>query len=387
MAVYFVQGKLGAGKSITTIGRIKEYLWQGRPVATNIDIHLPRLTGSFDNRSIVHRLPDQPRVEDFEAIGFAHHDIDESKNGLIALDECGTWLNSRNWNDKSRRPVIDWLLHARKYGWDVIFIIQDVSAIDNQARELLMEYCVTCKRLDRMGVPIIGPLVNVMSFGEMKIQLPRIHVANVQYTETKQTTDRWICRGSDIYGAYDTKQIFSPHYIADPEQSGVAGVYTLLRPWFFEGRHMVPRNKEFYMRLSRIYFRKLQNALYALAFVVSISAALAVGASIGEEPQQDLAQDEPVTKKLVERSMEIISLSTYESRPLVGSGTLSLTERVRLTDGRSTFDMVTLLSQGYQQTVISECYRILHNDYERITLTCAPSPILSDSTPSGTNPI
>nr|WP_250114634.1 zonular occludens toxin domain-containing protein [Escherichia coli] len=26
--------------------------------------------------------------------------------------------------DKDRQPVIDWFLHARKLGWDIIFLIQ-----------------------------------------------------------------------------------------------------------------------------------------------------------------------------------------------------------------------------------------------------------------------
>lgn len=43
MPVYFVQGKLGSGKTLAGIHRIQEALNQGRRVATNIDLRLEKL--------------------------------------------------------------------------------------------------------------------------------------------------------------------------------------------------------------------------------------------------------------------------------------------------------------------------------------------------------
>ena len=37
MAVYFITGKLGSGKSIAAVGKIRDYLNEGRAVATNLD--------------------------------------------------------------------------------------------------------------------------------------------------------------------------------------------------------------------------------------------------------------------------------------------------------------------------------------------------------------
>ncbi len=49
------------------------------------------------------------------------------KKQLVVLDECGTWLNTREWQDKSRQNLIDWMLHSRKKGWDIILIVQDLA--------------------------------------------------------------------------------------------------------------------------------------------------------------------------------------------------------------------------------------------------------------------
>src|SRR5690606_41824258 len=52
-------------------------------------------------------------------------------------------------SDKGRTAVIDWCLHARKLGWDIIFIVQNISIVDKQARLALGEHLVICRRLDR----------------------------------------------------------------------------------------------------------------------------------------------------------------------------------------------------------------------------------------------
>lgn len=43
------------------------------------------------------RLPDKPSLNDLLAIGVGNTSYDESRNGLLVLDECGTWFNSRSW--------------------------------------------------------------------------------------------------------------------------------------------------------------------------------------------------------------------------------------------------------------------------------------------------
>lgn len=228
MAVYFVQGKLGNGKTLASVGRIQDYLKEGRMVASNLDLNLEYLTKLRDKTSTVFRIPDKPCLSDLEQLPNANESYDESKNGLLVFDECGTWFNSRNWNDKSRQPLIDWLLHARKLGWDLIFIVQDISIVDKQAREALCEHLVVCRRTDRISIPLLSPLYK--AFTGKRLPFPRLHIGTVYYGDTEQAlkVDRWIYRGTAIFPAYDTKQIFSS------ENDGFA---QMLTPWLLVGRY------------------------------------------------------------------------------------------------------------------------------------------------------
>lgn len=229
MAVYFVTGKLGAGKTLSAVGRIRDYINRKRPVATNLDINVEKFRRKQNKSVLIYRLPDRPGIEDLDAIGIGNSSYDEDRNGLLVLDECGTWFNPRNWQDKSRAPLIDWFLHARKRGWDVMFIVQDVSLVDKQAREALCEYTVLCRRLDRIRIPFIGGLLQ--AFG-IRAMLPRLHLGRVIYGDSVANgiiADRWMVRGTMIYPLYDTKQIFRANY--------EHGVYCLLTPWHLVGRY------------------------------------------------------------------------------------------------------------------------------------------------------
>lgn len=230
MTVYVVTGKLGAGKTLAAVGKIIEYLSQGRRVATNLDIRVENFKNPFNRNISITRVPDKPLSLDLDALGRGH-DLDypnEEKNGLLALDEAGTWLNSRSWNDKTRRAVIDWFLHARKLRWDIILIVQDISILDKQVRECLAEYTVFARRLDRLRIPLIGWLTSLSGF---EIKPPRIHVGIVKYGDNSQspTVDKWWYRGRDLYPLYDTEQIYS---------ESQDGNFTYLTPWHLKGRYM-----------------------------------------------------------------------------------------------------------------------------------------------------
>jgi hypothetical protein len=247
MPVYLVTGKLGSGKSLATVGRIKDYLNQGRPVATNLDLYLEKLINPFAENSVAYRLPDKPALEDLEALPspLADGEYDESKTGLIVLDECGTWFNTRSFTDKTRLPLINKLLHIRKCGWDVMFIVQHIEMIDKQVREGLGEHVVYCQRADRLGIPFITGFSKI--FG-LSIRPPKIHLALVKYgtSSLSPVVDRWIYNGSDLYDAYDTRQIFG---------ASDCGINSLLPPQTVFGRYTSQKeifNEQFKKRYNSI---------------------------------------------------------------------------------------------------------------------------------------
>ncbi|GHD52511.1 Zonular occludens toxin (Zot) [Marinobacter persicus] len=279
MAVYFVTGKLGSGKTLAAVGKIKDKLIEGRPVATNLDLRLNKLVGPKAKKTVVYRLPDKPTVHDMKAIGSGNETYEEEKNGLIVLDECGTWFNSRDWQDKDRRPLIDWLLHARKLGWDIIFIIQDVSMIDKQARKSVGEHVVYCRRLDRLKVPFIDSLYRFVFSKDMP--KAKAHLGIVKYGDLPNslTVDRWWYMARDLYPAYDTKQAFTDDY---PH-----GIYQVLPPWYTHGRYAVKKDLRFYMRMTRIYLKRFSK-------VVVLAGGIVAGAAIASVMQPEpVPQPEP----------------------------------------------------------------------------------------------
>lgn len=223
MPVYVVTGKLGAGKTLAMVGRIRDYLKRGRPVATNIELHLekllPKPKGVVASTTPVYRLSDRPTVADLDAIGSCHDTGDEALNGALVLDECGAWLNARQWADKERQAVIDWLLHSRKKGWDVYLIVQGLNMLDKQLREAICEFTVVCRRMDRMRVPLVGWLINKATFGLLSGNFPRIHVAFCYYGLPHvgvPVVDRWMYQARDLYGAYETVQVIGSHLADGP---------------------------------------------------------------------------------------------------------------------------------------------------------------------------
>ena len=228
MAIYLVSGRLGSGKTLAAVGRIKDALMAGRRVATNLDINLDKMFTPQRKYSLT-RLPDKPVVEDLEMIGCGNEEMDESKNGLIVLDELGSFLNSRQFQDKGRAAVIDWLIHSRKLGWDVIFIVQHIDMVDKQIRTALVEFLVVCRRMDRLRIPFVGGLLKIMG---MPFNMPKIHVGIVKYgtEQNAMVADKWIYMARSLYPAYDTRQIFKDNY--------EHGTHSMLSAWHTRGRYL-----------------------------------------------------------------------------------------------------------------------------------------------------
>lgn len=240
MSDYLITGKKGNGKSLVCVGRMQDALFEGRPVATNLDLYLEHLVKRTNKTARVVRLPDRPTARDLMALGIGNkslyfdgdvsglepHQLSdvrikmkpgyrEEDNGIICLDELATWLNSRTFGDKERQPLLDFFVYSRKLGWDTYFIAQAPNQVDKQLRESLAEYQVICRRLDKLKIPVLG------------IKLPRVHIATVKYGHEQDAlvAERWVYRGNHLFAAYDTTQRFSPNYPNGP--------YSLVPPGYF----------------------------------------------------------------------------------------------------------------------------------------------------------
>jgi hypothetical protein len=119
--------------------------------------------------------------------------------------------------------------------WDVIFIVQHLSMLDKQVREALTEYLVTCKRLDRVRIPFFGWIGYLLTLGAWDGRVGRLHLGVVVYAAGAQSlqnalvTDRWLYRGTQLFAAYDTEQVFRSDYDSGP--------FSYLPPWQLVGRY------------------------------------------------------------------------------------------------------------------------------------------------------
>lgn len=236
--IYVITGHLGSGKTLLAVQlAVDEYLRMGKRVASNMTLNLDKAMGSQSKVTAL-KLPYIPRELDLRALGEGYDvsaGYDESKFGLVLLDEAGTWLNSRDWNDKDRRGLFQWVTHARKFGWDVALIVQDFEALDTQIRRAVTEIYVRCSRLDRVKVPFLP------------LRMPRVHVATGLYGGPMGSRfKRWYSQGTTTFGFYNTTEAVRQEYIVT--ESGLVdgrAVSSMLSAWHLRGRYLPARLTSF----------------------------------------------------------------------------------------------------------------------------------------------
>jgi len=230
MTDYAMIGKKGTGKSKNAVRIMREAMKEKKTVATNLDIYLEPMFGPQSRATYV-RIPDKPTAHDLLAAGHGNPaSYDEEKNGALVLDELGTWLNTRTFADKSRADVLDFMAHARKYGWDTYYIMQDVSQVDKQVRESFLEFTIRHIALKKVRIPFIGGIICAL-FGKRAGYLPAMHVASTRLGINPQAlpTEKVVFQGKDLEPCYDTRQVFLVNY---PH-----GTHSVLSPWHVTGRY------------------------------------------------------------------------------------------------------------------------------------------------------
>ena len=231
MTDFAVTGKKRSGKGLFCAGLIRDGLLAGRRVATNMDI-FPEAMLPPGCKATFYRLPDCPTVADLEAIGKGNDIVDDESNGIIVLDEASKFFNARAWGDKERQPLLDWLIHSGKLGWDVYYQMQGLEQVDKQLRTTQVEYHVIVKRMDKWPIPFVTSFAK--TFG-VNIRFPKMHVGIVKHgcDLHAMIVDRKFYRAKDLYHAYDTRQIF-----LDRTHPDACGLHTVLSPWHTKGRYM-----------------------------------------------------------------------------------------------------------------------------------------------------
>lgn len=214
--ITLLYGQPGTGKSTLATGMILDALRDKRRVVSNFAVDpAPACLrpGTPLSQGHTEVIPVRPSYMQLKAIGIGWHDKTdhgrEDRSGLLVLDEVGGWINSRSWADKDRQLIIDWFLHSRKRGWDIVFIAQHPNLIDKQVREAVVEGYARIRRTDRMTVPMTN------------LKLPRMHIAIARYglEQNAPRLQTWMYRGST------EQKCFASYALFDADDDVVGGSY------------------------------------------------------------------------------------------------------------------------------------------------------------------
>ena len=192
------------GKSVFALGMIQEYLHQGRQVVCNFPLNYDAVQSTHGKKYKAARISIcSPRPSSVELFSLgkgyhpAHPDVEEM-GGLIVIDEAGTWIGSRSWNDKDRAELVRWFTLSGKLGWDVLLLVQHPDMLDKQIRDAGIEIFGRIMRTDRVKVPFIG------------LKFPRLHIATFRYGLNDNAIKCFskAYRGNGIYKYFDTHFMF-----------------------------------------------------------------------------------------------------------------------------------------------------------------------------------
>jgi hypothetical protein len=292
-------GKRGSGKSLIAVSFIRDYMERGCEVATNLNIHVQHLVNP-KNKVRPFRLPDFPTADDLMLLPLGNPGLErregdiailpgytETKNGLLVLDEVATFLNSRDWQEKTRRDLISWLLQSRKFGWDIIMIAQHARLVDAQVRNSLFDLFGVVRRLDKINIPVLG---NLFKIAGLKLKMPKLHVCAIRYGDSPSAVvaERFFVKGDDLYQAYDTTQKIDPHIGVKTGEG-----FSYLSAYDTKGRFLG-------------FWEMYKSAIIA-ALISGLVIGLIIGLIVGRKKEVELMQ----VPTIVEKYSDIPAIGLY----------------------------------------------------------------------------
>lgn len=172
MPVHGFCGLPGAGKTYTAVKHVRKLaLHYKKPIFSNVELHFPE-------KSIeVHVMDD---LDDFL----------KAKDGIVLLDELGTWMPSRLYTKTKADLLMRWA-QVRKYQlYEILWTAQTVARVDTVVRELTWD------------------LLDMESFRMLGFFFGRKYAGAMSNRQKIGVEFHWVDK--KVYGWYDTMAIVKP---------------------------------------------------------------------------------------------------------------------------------------------------------------------------------
>ena len=229
--IYFVNGRPGGGKSLTTAEIIYKALKKGKHVIANFEINMdyfakcrhPEKLGRFihvDNygwtengyRNIAASEKIFSYIDGLYGFAFNFNTKRDKKGrmkehqSLVVLDECADLFNSRTYNKRDRLAWCKFFRQHRKLGYDVYLVAQDDHDVDKQIRELLMKEW-ECRSVGSMKV--FGKILALLCGGTLFVRIKRDYSLKSGTRSKKQAKEyAQYFTGRKYFDFYDSYKLF-----------------------------------------------------------------------------------------------------------------------------------------------------------------------------------
>lgn len=208
--IFAICGKLGGGKSLSSVVSMVKHLRRGGYVVTNIRLNLESISKYLGFS--INKLKNQYLLIDADNCNpqnFPHGDLRGTPNGrrvLVVIDESAEWFSSLD-SSKQLKEWVSWLRHSDKLGVDIFFIVQDLSMLHKQGR-LLINRMIVCIDMAKFKFPII----NCQPFWWLHSYIRLIEHDAI----TKEVVGRtWLKKNKKYFSFYNTADLFGLTYFND----------------------------------------------------------------------------------------------------------------------------------------------------------------------------
>lgn len=148
MAIHFISGKPGHGKTLYAVGKIvRELIRTERKVVTNVALDLPRLNEYIQEKypqagvDLHSRLQilDEEQAKTFWK--FRYEEGQKDIGVLYVLDEIHLYFNAREWMNTGK-DCLHYISQHRKLCDDILAITQSIGNVDKQFRSVAEDFSV-----------------------------------------------------------------------------------------------------------------------------------------------------------------------------------------------------------------------------------------------------